>query len=123
MEFIATIVAILATVPFVTFFMLFIIEKKRTKTATVSTKRAADVTTALLLIAVYALIEYIFDVSLFWETVIIYMVLLAIVLTVQWRKEEEITFLRAVRFVWRLSFVMLSVAYLLLVIIAIMLQF
>ncbi|WP_306975463.1 DUF3397 domain-containing protein [Alkalibacillus salilacus] len=117
-----TIIAVLSTVPFLTFFILFLLFRKWTGQATRSTKRAADYSTVLFLIAVIALLDYIFNMIPFWETLLAYIITFAIVLTIQWRREEEIVIIRAVRFVWRLSFVMLTVAYLLLVPMAILIK-
>ncbi|MDQ0159191.1 cellulose synthase/poly-beta-1,6-N-acetylglucosamine synthase-like glycosyltransferase [Alkalibacillus salilacus] len=122
MAYFGTIIAVLSTVPFLTFFILFLLFRKWTGQATRSTKRAADYSTVLFLIAVIALLDYIFNMIPFWETLLAYIITFAIVLTIQWRREEEIVIIRAVRFVWRLSFVMLTVAYLLLVPMAILIK-
>ncbi|NIK10689.1 DUF3397 family protein [Alkalibacillus almallahensis] len=122
MAYFGTIIAVLSTVPFLTFFILFWVFRKWTGQASRSTKRAADYSTVLFLFADIALLDYIFNIVPFWETLLAYIIIFAIVLTIQWRREEEIIIIRAVRFVWRLSFVMLSVAYLLLVPVAILMN-
>ncbi|GAA0460541.1 DUF3397 domain-containing protein [Alkalibacillus silvisoli] len=121
MDILTSIIAFMSTAPFIVFLVLFFILKKVTKQATRSTKIAADVSCVLFLISVIGLIDYIFNISLLWETIIFYMLFLALMITLQWRKGEEIYITQAIRFVWRASFVMLSVAYFLLVPIAILL--
>ncbi|WP_188205715.1 DUF3397 domain-containing protein [Alkalibacillus aidingensis] len=123
MEMITSILAVLSTLPFLVFIIMFMILKKVTNQATRSTKLAADWSCVLFLVAVIGLVDYIFGLSIWWESIIFYMIFIGIMITRQWRREEEVQFLQAVRFVWRISFVMLTVAYFLLVPIAIYLQF
>ncbi|WP_017187661.1 DUF3397 domain-containing protein [Alkalibacillus haloalkaliphilus] len=122
MDIIVTIIALLSTIPFIVFIILFIVLKKMTNQATRSTKMAADLSCFLFVIAFIGLVDYLFNAFLLWELMLFYIVFLALIITYQWRKGEEIYLMRAVRFVWRASFVMLSVAYFLLVPIAIFLQ-
>ncbi|WP_027963096.1 DUF3397 domain-containing protein [Halalkalibacillus halophilus] len=119
---ITTVIAYLATIPFLTFFLLFIVVKKITNKATRSTKIAADWTCVLFLISVNGLVFMLFDYSILWESVLAYMVSIAIVLTIQWRNEEEIYLFRAFRIVWRGSFILLSLGYLVLMTLAIYLE-
>ncbi|RPF56090.1 DUF3397 family protein [Aquisalibacillus elongatus] len=123
MDFVTTIIAILATIPYISFFIIFIILKKTTKQATRSTKIAADLSNVFFILAVNAILFIIFDYSFLTWTIITYMIAILFVITIQWRKDLEVNIWMAARLVWRAGFVLLAISYLLLLPIGIWVNF
>ncbi|MGM8214372.1 DUF3397 domain-containing protein [Bacillaceae bacterium W0354] len=110
----STIIALLATIPILTFLIVFLILKKVSNEATKSTKLAADVSAIFFIFAVDALLYIIFERGFFAWIVISYMLIVVFVLMFQWRKEIEINVWRAVRMSWRIGFIIMCAAYIIL---------
>ncbi|SEP55123.1 DUF3397 domain-containing protein [Piscibacillus halophilus] len=114
MDYFATLIALLATVPYATFFVIFYISKKITNQATRSTKLAADWSSLFFILAVNALLFLIFDYSFLIWFLVMYMVAMIIVITIQWRNEIDVNFRMAFRVVWRAGFILLAISYIVL---------
>lgn len=118
-EIVATIIAILATVPVITFLVLFFIFKARTKKTTRSIQLAADFSALFFIIAVSTLFYILFENHFIPWIVVSYLIVLLIVLFYQYVKNEEIIINRALRIVWRIGFIMMFMLYVLLFLITI----
>ncbi len=118
-EIVATIIAILATVPVITFLILFFIFKARTKKTTRSIQLAADFSALFFIIAVSTLFYILFENHFIPWIVVSYLIVLLIVLFYQYVKNEEIIINRALRIVWRIGFIMMFMLYVLLFLITI----
>ena len=118
MNVLSTILALLTTIPFLTFFIVFIVLKKITKRSTYSTKMAADLSVIFFLISINGLTMMLFDRLILLEIVVGFVILVGIFLFIQWRRDEDILLWRAVRIVWRIAFMLSVIAYLVLLIIA-----
>ena len=118
-EIVATIIAILATVPVITFLILFFIFKARTKKTIRSIQLAADFSALFFIIAVSALFYILFENHFIPWIVVSYLIVLLIVLFYQYVKNEEIIINRALRIVWRIGFIMMFMLYVLLFLITI----
>ncbi|TFB23308.1 DUF3397 domain-containing protein [Filobacillus milosensis] len=123
MDLLLTLVAILATIPYISFFILFFVLKKVTNQATRSTKIAADLSSVFFIIAVNALLYLIFENSFLTWTIITYMLAIIAVITIQWKNEIDINIWQAARIVWRGGFILLALSYLVLVPIGIYLTY
>ena len=118
-EIVATIIAILATVPVITFLVLFFIFKARTKKTTRSIQLAADFSALFFIISVSTLFYILFENHFIPWIVVSYLIVLLIVLFYQYVKNEEIIINRALRIVWRIGFIMMFMLYVLLFLITI----
>src|SRR5690625_751664 len=118
-EIVATIIAILATVPVITFLVLFFIFKARTKKTTRSIQLAADFSALFFIISVSTLFYILFENHFIPWIVVSYLIVLLIVLFYQYVKKEEIIINRALRIVWRIGFIMMFMLYVLLFLLAI----
>ncbi len=118
MNVLSTILALLTTIPFLTFFIVFIVLKKITKRSTYSTKMAADLSVIFFLISINGLTMMLFDRLILLEIVVGFVILVGIFLFIQWRRDEDILLWRAVRIVWRIAFMLSVIGYLVLLIIA-----
>ena len=118
-EIVATIIAILATVPVITFLVLFFIFKARTKKTIRSIQLAADFSALFFIISVSTLFYILFENHFIPWIVVSYLIVLLIVLFYQYVKNEEIIINRALRIVWRIGFIMMFMLYVLLFLITI----
>ncbi|PKR78528.1 hypothetical protein CEY16_01870 [Halalkalibacillus sediminis] len=114
MSIITTIIAILATIPYLSFIIIFILLKRFTGQSTYSTKLAADLSSILFIIAVNALLFMIFDQSFLVWTLVFYLVLLGIIITFQRTRDIHIDIWKACRQVWRGGFIFWALSYLIL---------
>lgn len=113
MNFVQSIFAIAAILPFVTFVILYFVlnyymeDKKRAKTLTI------DVTTALLIISVAAMFDVIFQPSMrgIWIILLILLVAFGLIGGAQSRNRGQVDLQKAFRTIWRISFLLLSVLY------------
>ena|SRR5690625_2610620 len=113
-EIVATIIAILATVPVLTFLILFFIFKAQTKNTTRSIQLAADFSAIFFIIAVSALFYILFENHYIPWIVIGYLIVLLIVLVYQFTNQEELLIKKSFRIVWRIGFMIMFVLYILL---------
>ncbi|MGP4072553.1 DUF3397 domain-containing protein [Piscibacillus sp. B03] len=111
MELLATLIALLATMPYITFFIIFFVYRKLTNQATRSTKLAADLSNVFFLLAVNAILFIIFNHSFLVYFFLLLLIGVIIVICIQWKKEEEVNIRRAFRVVWRLAFIVFAISY------------
>lgn len=111
----------LSLVPFIPFVAAYLIAILRKKTKKQAVAIAMDVTTPFLYISVAALFNTIFNSKLgFYIFLLILLLALGLIGSAQNRLKGKVDFQRLFRAVWRLSFLFLSLGYIVLLIIAIL---
>lgn len=72
---------------------------------------AADVTTAMLFISVPLAIRGLWDVAIFIPLIVIALVVAIIFTYIDWRTKKEIEIKPLLKKIWRIYFIVLSIAY------------
>ncbi|MBB5172185.1 DUF3397 family protein [Texcoconibacillus texcoconensis] len=105
-------IATLVTVPFLGLFLFYIITVKWNKNPSRSLKIAVDGSTILFIASVQVMIAEIWNVSIFWLTILFFLLLTALITFLYWKKYEDVYLLKVVRQVWRLHFLIFVAFYL-----------
>lgn len=114
MNLVSTVIALLATIPYITFFLCFLVLRNITKRATFSTKMAADFSTVFFLLSVNGILFMIFNQNFLVWMIVLFLFFTIIILIFQWKVDSEIQVLRAIRIVWRFGFIIGAIGYLIL---------
>lgn len=97
--------------PLVLFFVLFFVNRKRSKSKVKSVGLAADFTTVILFFSVPLAISSVWGIN-YNAIVFVIALLLAIVFTyIDWRNKKELEIFPLFKKIWRLYFILLSTAY------------
>lgn len=97
--------------PLVLFFVLFFVNRKRSKSKVKSVGLAADCTTVILFFSVPLAISSVWGIN-YNAIVFVIALLLAIVFTyIDWRNKKELEIFPLFKKIWRLYFILLSTAY------------
>ncbi|PYZ97916.1 hypothetical protein CR205_04790 [Alteribacter lacisalsi] len=111
MNILGGIAATLVTVPFIAFYLVYIVTVKLTRKKSVALRTAVDGSLLFFMLAVHFFILEIWGLSLI-QYVFALMFLTAIIFTlIHWKKYEEVQFIRIVKGVWRFQFVLFFVLY------------
>ncbi|WP_391123041.1 DUF3397 family protein [Psychrobacillus sp. L3] len=97
--------------PVLLFILTFIISKYLIHKRKKSFGFAADATTFLLFFSVSNAFSIIFSKSIFLLLIVASLLLATIITYLDWRKQKEIEVIPLLRKIWRLLFLLLSVAY------------
>lgn len=108
---ISYIIAFVITIPFIpTWFVYFMLVKwgwPKLK----AFHQAVNWTTLLYIIAVLLLIWVIFGVNLIGVFIIFFFAALAIIIFMQWKMNMEVLFSKALKLLWRISFLLFAFIY------------
>lgn len=111
----------LSLVPFIPFVITYLIVIWRNQSKKEAATTAMDVTTPFLYISVAALFNTIFDSQIgFYIFLLIFLLALGLIGSAQNRMKGKVDFQRLFRAVWRLSFLFLSLGYIVLLFIGIL---
>lgn len=111
----------LSLVPFIPFLAAYLISRFKKEPKKKAIGSAMDVTTPFLYISVAALFNIIFNSQMgFYIFLLILLLAIGIIGSAQNRLKGKVDFQRLFRAVWRLSFLFLSLGYIVLLIIAIL---
>ncbi|WP_462409177.1 DUF3397 domain-containing protein [Neobacillus sp. Marseille-QA0830] len=109
--FLAAILSVLFTMPFLGFFLVLFIFQLATKNIRKSIHKALDYSTILFIIAVYFLMETIWHRSFTWLIFLIMIVTAMVLVIMNWKVKQEITFKRVWKGFWRFNFILFFTAY------------
>mgnify|MGYP001348796617 FL=1 len=117
--------AVLALLPFVSFFLFWAIAYAVKKERKKATQIAMDVTTLLLVGIVSSGIDNVFPnfIGGIWIVILIFLLMAGLIGNAQNRIHGQVDVRRLLRAVWRIGFFILAVAYILLVLIGIIKYF
>ncbi|MGE8204186.1 DUF3397 domain-containing protein [Heyndrickxia sp. NPDC080065] len=114
--FLSSFIAIFLIIPFLGYFLSFILVKQVTKNHRKAVSLSIDITTFLLIISVYFFIKAIWGQSFLWLIFLI-MLLVALTFVIVYRYlRDEIDYSRLFRGYWRLNFLLFFTAYIILLI-------
>ena len=111
----------LSLVPFIPFLAVYLISRFKKEPKKKAAGNAMDVTTPFLYISVAALFNIIFNSQMgFYIFLLILLLAIGVIGSAQNRLKGKVDFQRLFRAVWRLSFLFLSLGYIVLLLIAIL---
>lgn len=114
--FLSGVISVLIIVPFLGYFLSFIIIKQITKNHRKAVTISIDITTFIFIISVHFLIKAIWGQSLLW-LIFLFMILIALTFVIIHRYlRDEIDYPRILRGYWRLNFLLFFCVYLILLI-------
>ena len=119
MAILSVILDIFVLCPFLILGILYLMLKKFTKKSVNHFSKAADITTIILFFSIPATVKFFwpFDIGF---TVLIIAILIAMVFTViEWRTKKEIELMPLFRKIWRFLFLVLSLTYIAVLLVAI----
>ncbi len=115
-QFLADVFAAFATVPFISFVLIYVIAYVRTKSKKESIRWAIHITMLLLLFSVSGMIKAITEsTAIFWWMIVLLVVIAVLILFLQWKIRQQINLGKAIRSVWYLGFVLFAVTYIVLI--------
>lgn len=115
-QFLANVFAAFATLPFITFFVIYFVAYIRTKSKKESVRWAVHITMLLLLFTVSQMFKAITGSAAgFWWMIIVLVIIAGLVLFLQWKIRQQIQLGRVVRSVWYAGFLLFSLAYFILI--------
>ncbi|KYD08140.1 hypothetical protein B4102_1222 [Heyndrickxia sporothermodurans] len=107
-------IAILIIIPFIGYFLSFVLVKQTTKNHRKAVTISIDITTLILIISVHFFIKTIWGQSFLWLIVLV-MLLLALLFAIVYRYfRDEIDYVRIFRGYWRLNFLLFFCIYIIL---------
>lgn len=92
--------------PLFFYLIVFIISKLITKNHRFSVHIALDLSTIFFIISVHFLIQSIWNVSLLAYIIIMMLIIAMVFVIVYWRVNQEITYKKVVRGIWRIQFLL-----------------
>ncbi|MBB6455019.1 fatty acid desaturase [Salirhabdus euzebyi] len=110
-DFMTYIIALFITIPILSFFIIFFVMLKLTQQKSKAVRRAADMTTILLLIAVATALRITFGTFILPWLIIFLILMFGTILYFQWKTQEEVLFLKAFKSFWRVSFLLFTCVY------------
>ncbi|RIW36311.1 DUF3397 domain-containing protein [Bacillus salacetis] len=113
-SFISGVAAIFTLAPFLGYLAAFIIMKQLSGNHRKAVNAAVNITTFLLIISVHFIILAIWDKALVWVLLLILLIGTGILSIIHWKVKEEIVFRKVIKGGWRLSFLLFSTAYIVL---------
>lgn len=119
MGILSSIYGIIIIFPLIGYLIAFIILKLALKNHKRAVFLAIDITTFIMLFSVHHLVKVIFNQSFFWLIVIIMLFFAALLVSYVYKTKGEIVYEKVFKSIWRMYFLILLVAYILLMLIGI----
>lgn len=115
-QFLADLFAAFATVPFISFIIIYVIAYTRTKSKKESIRWAIHITMLLLLFSVSGMIKAITDsTALFWWMIVLLVLIAGVIVFLQWKLRQQINIGKAIRSMWYLGFILFALMYIVLI--------
>ncbi|BCB03253.1 DUF3397 domain-containing protein [Bacillus sp. KH172YL63] len=118
----STVVAIFVMVPFLGYFLSFIVAKEFLKNHRKAVHFAIDITTFLLIISVHFIVIAIWQTSYLWVIVLVICTIGVLFATMYWKVKGEIDYPKVLRGFWRMNFLFFFTAYITLMITGLILR-
>jgi hypothetical protein len=115
-SFISGLAAVFTLAPFLGYLTAFILMKQISGNHRKAVNTALNITTFLLIISVHFIILVIWDKPFIWVLLLMILTGTGILSIVHWRIREEIIFRKVIKGGWRLSFLIFSTAYIILLV-------
>lgn len=104
----------LVTIPFVSTYIVYYINKKLFSHQWRAIHQSVKWTNIFYIFASIIIVQILFNQSILWLIIILHLVMLIVVVIYQWKKQSDISLQRSFKIVWRASFLMFFLSYLLL---------
>ncbi|WP_067728290.1 DUF3397 domain-containing protein [Oceanobacillus damuensis] len=114
-EYIIHILAFFVTLPIIATVSIYFISVKFHNKKLKAVHTAVNWTTVLYIIAVSLLLHLIFDRSFFGWLIVYFILSLSVIIIYQWKTRTEIELGKALKIIWRFSFLLFLLLYVLLV--------
>jgi predicted lysophospholipase L1 biosynthesis ABC-type transport system permease subunit len=118
----STIIAIFVLIPFLGYFISFILAKEIMKNHRKAVHLAIDVTTFLLIVSVHFIVIAIWQTSYLWLIFLIICSIGVLFAIMYWNAKGEIHYPKVLRGFWRLNFLLFFTAYITLMITGLILR-
>jgi hypothetical protein len=118
----STIIAIFVIIPFLGYFISFIIAKEMMKSHRKAVHLAIDVTTLLLMVSVHFIVLAIWDTSYLWLIFLSVCSVGLIFAIWYWKAKGEIHYPKVLRGMWRINFLLFFTAYIALMVTGLILR-
>jgi Protein of unknown function (DUF3397) len=115
-DFVLFVFAFFITIPIVATVVLYYILKFFYGNPIKAFHKAINWTTLLYIIAVDVLLTYLFKGSYIGYIIVLLLLLLTLLITIQWKRHTEIMIQKAMKLLWRLSFLIFFFLYIVLVV-------
>src|SRR5690606_24154930 len=117
-DFIVNIIAFFITIPVIfTLFVYLFVLKIRRLSAKQALHKAVNWSTVLYIIAVALIVQYLFELSVAGFILIFILAILTIVILLQWKNNTDIQFVKAVKLLWKICFLLFLFLYLCLIVV------
>lgn len=120
MDILYTIGALFILAPFLAFLLILLLTRKRFKRKSIGL--AADLTTFLLFFSVPVSIKAIWGIEISALVYLIAILIAIVLLFIEWRQTKEIEIFKYIRQTWRMYFLLLTLAYILVWVVGIILS-
>ncbi|WP_251549055.1 DUF3397 domain-containing protein [Neobacillus muris] len=109
--FFSTLLSILFAMPFLGFFLVLVIFQLATNNTRKSIHKALDYSTIFFIVAVYFLLETIWERSFAWLIFLVMIATAMVLVIMNWKFKQEIDFKRVMKGFWRFNFILFFIAY------------
>ena len=107
----STIIAIFVMIPFLGYFISFILAKEILKNHRKAVHVAIDITTFLLIVSVHFIVIAIWETSYLWLIFLIICLIGLVFVIIYWKAKGEIHYPKVIRGFWRINFILFFMAY------------
>ena len=118
----STIIAIFVMIPFLGYFISFILAKEIMKSHRKAVHVAIDITTFLLIVSVHFIVIAIWQTSYLWIIFLVICVVGVLFAIMYWKTKGEIDYPKVLRGFWRVNFLLFFTAYITLMVTGLILR-
>lgn len=111
LEAVTHIISFFITVPMVASFIVYVISKVRLRNLWKAIHMMVDWTTLFYILAVMIMLFVLFERHFFGYILIFLLMALSVIIFNQWKKERDIQLKKAVKLLWRISFLLFFFLY------------
>ena len=120
--FLSLLTGVIIVFPFIIMILFLVINRRLGKSPSILIGRAADVTTPFLFLSVYVISHTTFGDGVGFYITIVALIITIIYAVIERKRVKEFRIMRLLRKVWRLLFIVLAIAYLVLLAVGMMLK-
>lgn len=107
---------ILIIVPVFSTILLYRLHKKIKKSSWKAFHFSSQVSSLFYIAAVSSLLYVLFEMNVIGKILILFLIILSIILILQWKQDTEVSFLKAMKLLLRISFLSFGLLYVLLIV-------
>lgn len=111
LEAVTHIISFFITVPMVASFIVYVISKVRLRNLWKAIHMMVDWTTLFYILAVMIMLFVLFERHFFGDILIFLLMALSVIIFNQWKKKRDIQLKKAVKLLWRISFLLFFFLY------------